>query len=168
MAAPHTAGAAALLLSARPSATPAAVRDALVTGATRNVVSDPAGSPNALVNIASGVTPTAPAAPVADVTPETAPLPASPATAPAAPRRAMSAPATPTLVAAKRAAGSLRLSIKGKGVGYQVLVDGRVVGRTTSLTPTVRTRLAKAGAKVRVRAYNSAGLSAPSNTIRLS
>jgi subtilisin family serine protease len=168
MAAPHTAGAAALLLSARPSATPAAVRDALVTGATRNVVSDPAGSPNALVNIASGVTPTAPAAPVADVTPETAPLPASPAAAPAAPRRAMSAPATPTLVAAKRAAGSLRLSIKGKGVGYQVLVDGRVVGRTTSLTPTVRTRLAKAGAKVRVRAYNSAGLSAPSNTIRLS
>lgn len=167
MASPHAAGAAALLLSAQPGATPAAVRDALVSGATRGVVSDPVGSPNALVNIASGVTPAAPPAPVADVTPITAPLPATGTPAPAAPRRATSTPPTPTLLAAKRAAGSLRLSIKGKGVGYQVIVNGKVVARTTSLTPTVRTRLARPGATVRIRAYNSAGLSAPSNAVRI-
>lgn len=166
MASPHAAGAAALLLSAQPGATPAAVRDAMVSGATRGVVTDPVGSPNALLNISSGVTPAAPAAPAADVTPRTAPAPVT--TPPAAtPRRATSTPPTPTLVAAKRAAGSLRLSIKGKGVGYQVIVNGKVVARTTSLTPTVRTKLARPGAKVRVRAYNSAGLSAPSNTVRI-
>jgi subtilisin family serine protease len=50
MAAPHVAGAAALYLARRPDATPAQVRDALVTAATRNVVTDARrGSPNALL-----------------------------------------------------------------------------------------------------------------------
>ncbi|MEU0082689.1 S8 family peptidase [Streptomyces sp. NPDC006274] len=50
MAAPHTAGAAALYLSSHPTATPAQVRDALVTGATSGKVVNPMwGSPNKLL-----------------------------------------------------------------------------------------------------------------------
>ncbi|MCP3822856.1 S8 family peptidase [Streptomyces sp. A3M-1-3] len=50
MAAPHTAGAAALYLATNPTATPAQVRDALVNGATNGVVQDPkTGSPNRLL-----------------------------------------------------------------------------------------------------------------------
>jgi len=50
MAAPHVAGAAALYLEARPCATPAEVRDALVEHATSGVVTNPgAGSPNLLL-----------------------------------------------------------------------------------------------------------------------
>jgi subtilisin family serine protease len=50
MASPHVAGAAALYLAANPGATPAAVRDALVANATKNVVTNPGtGSPNALI-----------------------------------------------------------------------------------------------------------------------
>jgi len=100
MASPHVAGAAALLLSAQPCATPAAVRTAMVGGATQNVIGDVAGSPNLLLNVASGVTPSAPAAAPQDVTPETAPRPVAPAATPAAPRRSMSAPSTPRLSSA--------------------------------------------------------------------
>ncbi len=50
MAAPHVAGAAALVLSANPSATPAQVRDSLVTNSTPNVVTSAGtGSPNRLL-----------------------------------------------------------------------------------------------------------------------
>ena len=50
MASPHVAGAAALYLAAHPTATPAEVRNALVTAATRDVVASPgAGSPNRLL-----------------------------------------------------------------------------------------------------------------------
>jgi subtilisin family serine protease len=50
MAAPHVAGAAALYLARRPDASPAQVREALVTAATRNVVTDARrGSPTALL-----------------------------------------------------------------------------------------------------------------------
>ncbi|AXB47599.1 S8 family peptidase [Amycolatopsis albispora] len=52
MATPHVAGAAALHLAANTSATPAQVRDALVRGATHNVVKNPgSGSPNELLRI---------------------------------------------------------------------------------------------------------------------
>ncbi len=51
MAAPHTAGAAALYVSANPTATPAQVRDALVGNATPDKVQDPrTGSPNRLLH----------------------------------------------------------------------------------------------------------------------
>ncbi|MEV6394811.1 S8 family peptidase [Streptomyces sp. NPDC051907] len=51
MAAPHTAGVAALYLSANPTATPAQVRNALVNNATPGKVLDPrAGSPNRLLH----------------------------------------------------------------------------------------------------------------------
>ena len=50
MASPHVAGAAALVLSATPSATPAQVRDRLVTTSTPNVVTGAGtGSPNRLL-----------------------------------------------------------------------------------------------------------------------
>ena len=50
MASPHVAGAAALVLSANPSATPAQVRDSLVTASTPNVVTSAGtGSPNRLL-----------------------------------------------------------------------------------------------------------------------
>ncbi|WP_375746422.1 S8 family serine peptidase [Corallococcus interemptor] len=50
MASPHVAGAAALYLSANPTATPAQVRDALVDNATPNKVTSPGtGSPNKLL-----------------------------------------------------------------------------------------------------------------------
>lgn len=50
MASPHVAGAAALYLSANPTATPAQVRDALVNNATPNKVTSPGtGSPNKLL-----------------------------------------------------------------------------------------------------------------------
>jgi serine protease len=55
MASPHVAGAAALYLASNPSATPAAVRNAIVANATPNIVSDAgAGSPNLLVYTLSG------------------------------------------------------------------------------------------------------------------
>ncbi|MGX1882596.1 S8 family peptidase [Streptomyces sp. NPDC055287] len=51
MAAPHTAGVAALYVSAHPTATPAQVRDALVNNATPGKVQDPrTGSPNRLLH----------------------------------------------------------------------------------------------------------------------
>ncbi len=50
MASPHVAGAAALVLSANPAATPAQVRDSLVTSSTPNVVTSAgSGSPNRLL-----------------------------------------------------------------------------------------------------------------------
>ncbi|QKW25513.1 S8 family peptidase [Streptomyces seoulensis] len=52
MAAPHVTGAAALYLSANPTATPAQVQKALLDNATANAVGDAQGSPNRLLYIA--------------------------------------------------------------------------------------------------------------------
>ncbi|MFE5940849.1 S8 family serine peptidase [Streptomyces sp. NPDC056470] len=58
MAAPHVAGAAALVLSANPSFTPQQVRDRLVNDATNNVVTNGgAGSPNRLLFVKSVAVP---------------------------------------------------------------------------------------------------------------
>ncbi|WP_200769539.1 S8 family peptidase [Fontimonas thermophila] len=52
MAAPHVAGAAALVLGANPAATPAQVRDTIVGTTTLGVVTSPgSGSPNALLYV---------------------------------------------------------------------------------------------------------------------
>jgi subtilisin family serine protease len=55
MASPHVAGAAALILSGSPTATPAQVRDTIVTNATPGVVTNPGtGSPNLLLYVGGG------------------------------------------------------------------------------------------------------------------
>jgi len=49
MAAPHVAGAAALILAANPGLNPAQVAASMLTSATPNKITDPAGSPNLLL-----------------------------------------------------------------------------------------------------------------------
>ncbi|WP_327250847.1 S8 family serine peptidase [Streptomyces sp. NBC_01244] len=67
MATPHTAGAAAIYLSAHPDATPQQVRDALVDNAQSGVVTGAgSGSPNKFLNVTKLGTPTQPGEPVAD------------------------------------------------------------------------------------------------------
>jgi subtilisin family serine protease len=57
MASPHVAGAAALYVSANPTATPQQVRDGLVNAATSGLVTGPGtGSPNKLLNVGGGTT----------------------------------------------------------------------------------------------------------------
>ncbi|WP_189538281.1 S8 family peptidase [Streptomyces roseolilacinus] len=63
MAAPHVAGAAALYLSANPTATPAQVQTAIVNNATSNVIGDTQGSPNKLLYIGGDTTTPPPAGP---------------------------------------------------------------------------------------------------------
>ncbi len=59
MASPHVAGAAALVVSANPSFTPAQVRNKLVADATAGVVTNPGtGSPNALLFVGNIAAPT--------------------------------------------------------------------------------------------------------------
>ncbi len=59
MAAPHVAGAAALLLSADPTATPATIRTRMLANSTGSVVLDPqAGSPNVLLTTITPYIPT--------------------------------------------------------------------------------------------------------------
>lgn len=61
MAAPHVAGAAALYLGAHPKAKPADVAAALLQAAVSNVVKDPAGAPNRLLQVTGlGEAPRAP------------------------------------------------------------------------------------------------------------
>jgi subtilisin family serine protease len=75
MATPHVAGAAALYLQGNPSASPTVTRDAIVNGATTNLVSSAGtGSPNRLLySRVGGVPPTTPPpAPAACALPESA------------------------------------------------------------------------------------------------
>lgn len=182
MASPHVAGAAALLLSAQPSATPAAVRDAMVSGATRNVISDPAGSANLLLNVSSGVTPAAPVAPALDVTPATAPRPRPAAVPQPATPRATTTPARPRLLAAARTSAGITLRIRGASPAYRVTINGRKAGivkapstasgrsGARTIRVTLRTKAAKrakATARIRVQGIDGTRASTASNTRRL-
>lgn len=105
MAAPHAAGAAALYLAANGTASPAAVRDALVGAATTDVLADVgAGSPNRLLYTAvtaGAPAPTPTPTPTPTVTTTTAPAPTpeptvttAPPVAPAPTPTATTAPPT--------------------------------------------------------------------------
>jgi subtilisin family serine protease len=83
MAAPHVAGAAALLLGAQPWTTPEAVRSALTTHAVAAVSGTPEGTTTRLVNVAFLGGPQAPPAPPPE--PPTPPEPPAPPTTPPAP-----------------------------------------------------------------------------------
>ncbi|HEV2811329.1 MAG TPA: S8 family serine peptidase [Acidimicrobiales bacterium] len=69
MAAPHVAGVVALSLAAAPTSSPAAVSATLLDGATANMITDTAGSPNLLafsrLAMSGEPAPTAPATPAA-------------------------------------------------------------------------------------------------------
>lgn len=60
MASPHVAGAAALLLGANPSWTPAAVWSAMQSNATSGVISNVSGTPNLLLHVGAGGNPPPP------------------------------------------------------------------------------------------------------------
>jgi subtilisin family serine protease len=79
MATPHVTGAAALILAANPTATPAQVRDALVAHADTGKVTNAAtGSPNKLLNMTNtSLGSTAPAPTTTPTTPAPAPTPAA-------------------------------------------------------------------------------------------
>ena len=107
MAAPHVAGAAAVLLARSPQLTPAQVHDQLVAAATSGVVGNVFGAtPNRLLFSASSLTstpapapaPTEPTSPVEPTPAESTPVVTEPVTAPVEAR-----PAAPTSVKAKGA-----------------------------------------------------------------
>lgn len=174
MASPHVAGAAALLLSGTPGATPATVRDTLVGVARAGIVGNAGtGSPNLLLNAATSTAAAASPSPSGDISP----LPTAPSQGVALPRSRPAPsgrvarrirPATPRLVSARRTATGTRLRIRGApGVGYQVFVNGRLVARTMSSQPLVRGST-PSGARIQVRAFTLRGVSSLSNSIRLS
>ena len=181
MASPHVAGAAALLLSGSPGATPQAVATALTQGAVANVVSDVVGSPNRLLNISSGVAP-APPASTPTPTPGTTPAPGGGGTAPSpgTPTRPVTPPATrrpgrvgqrdvlkaPRLLSVTRSTGriTVRITTAAGATGYQVFVNNRMAGRITGSRGTVKTAAAR-GAKVRVRAVSPTSTSVMSNSV---
>lgn len=85
MAAPQVAGAAALILSALPDATPAQVAERLVQESVSNVVINPTEAPNRLLQVtslraASGTAPAMPPAPAPAPLPEPTPAPVAPCT----------------------------------------------------------------------------------------
>jgi hypothetical protein len=108
MATPHVTGAAALIASANPTATPAQIRDALVAHADSGKITKlGTGSPNKLLNVTStalagATTPTpttAPSSPAPTTSPSTQPSTqpsTSPTTAPSSPAPTTSPTTQPT------------------------------------------------------------------------
>ncbi|WP_063765619.1 S8 family peptidase [Herbidospora cretacea] len=89
MATPHVVGAAALILSGTPTATPAQIRDTLVKNGVTGVVGNPgSGSPNVLLNTSGGTAPSPSASPSPSPSPTASPT-VSPTVSP-------SSSATPT------------------------------------------------------------------------
>ncbi|HVL98462.1 MAG TPA: S8 family serine peptidase [Egibacteraceae bacterium] len=181
MAAPHVAGAAALLLASSPQATPAQVHDRLLAAATAGVVSG-AGllSPNRL--LFTGATATAP---VADPVPSTEPAPA-PAPAPAPPPpppEVVTVPGAPTGVTAVARSGAADVAWTAPSNGGAPISRYTVRAHMAAFGGRVTTTVTVSGNATSVRvpglwggtayyftvaAENSAGVgafSAPSNTV---
>jgi len=164
MAAPHVAGAAALVFAQRPAATPLEVREALLTGADRKPAlagrSATGGRLNALMALGGSAPVPAPApAPAPEPTPEP-----QPATPPAA--SDLSAPGlTLSIVRGQRLAGvlrrGLRVSIRCTEACYAA--SDLVVGRTAAR----RLRIAGSGATVRVGRGASRLAASRAATVRL-
>jgi len=145
MAAPHTAGTAALYLSASPSATPGTVSSAIINGATTNVITDTAGSPNRLD--------------YSRLTPSDTPAATAPAT-----------PTAPTATGAKRAITAAWTAPADGGspiTGYNVRVhrasDGTIVKTTTVSGSTLKATIGGLSAGTayyaKVQATNAVGSS---------
>jgi subtilisin family serine protease len=186
MAAPHVAGAAALLLSGSTGATPATVAAAIREGATTNVISGIGSqSPNLLLDINSGIVPAVPAPgnPSTPGTPSTptpnprgdgdsrTPTPGNPSTPPV-----RSSPggihsrdilATPRLRSVVRTPRGLtiRMTMSKGATGYQVFANGRIIGRMAHTNGTIRASVRR-GAKIQVRAITPISTSALSNAVR--
>lgn len=192
MAAPHVAGAAALLLSGSTGATPATVVAAIREGATTNVISGIGPqSPNLLLDINSGIvpavpapsTPSTPSTPGAPGTPSTptpnprgggdsrTPTPGNPSTPPVSRRpggiHSRDILATPRLRSVVRTSRTLtiRMTMSPGATGYQVFANGRIIGRMAHTNGTIRATVRR-GAKVQVRAITPTSTSALSNAVR--
>lgn len=128
MASPHVAGAAALILEADPSSTPAAVARQLTDSATRSVVSDAgSGSPNLLLYIGRVEPDTTP---TTLITPTTAPAP------PASAESTSTQPASPSTEVPTSSTATPQSSTS------PALSLGKIRGRATTVSasprPTVR------------------------------
>ena len=145
MASPHTAGLAALYLSASPSASPGSVSTAIINGATTNVITDTAGSPNRLA--------------YARVTPTDTPA----ATAPATPGAPTAAGAKRAITAAWTAPADGGSPITAYNIRLHLASDGTVVKTTTVSGSTLKTTIGglKGGTTyyATVRAVNAVGSS---------
>ena len=145
MAAPHTAGTAALYLSGSPAATPGTVTTAIINGATPNVITDTAGSPNRLA--------------YSRLTPTDTPTATPPAT-----------PNAPTATGAKRAVTATWTAPADGGspiTGYNIRIhrtsDGTVVKTTTVNGSTLKTTISGLSAgttyNATIQAVNTIGTS---------
>jgi subtilisin family serine protease len=138
MAAPHVAGAAAILYGAAQGASASAVADTLITRSSSGIVGNAGpGSPNRLLYIGT-------APDTAPQQPEVAPAPAPAAEAPVAQAPAVATPATPAVAAVRKVGRTLRVRIKGtKGARYQIFRNGKRIATTRSTR--MKLRLLKTG-----------------------
>lgn len=191
MAAPHVAGAAALLLSGSTGATPATVVAAIREGATTNVISGIGPqSQNLLLDINSGIVPAIPA-PSTPSTPSTPGTPGTPSTPTPNPRGGGDSrtptPGNPSTPPVSRGPGgihsrdilatprlrsvartprglTIRMTMSKGATGYQVFANGRIIGRMAHTNGTIRATVRR-GAKIQVRAITPTSTSALSNAV---
>jgi len=137
MAAPHVAGAAALILAEHPDHTPAQVTTALLDAATPGVVTDPgAGSPNRLLHIDGTV-------PAHDFA-----LAVAPTSGTVAPGGSVTTTVTATVTAGS--AQSVDLSVAGLPSGATATFDPATIGSAGSTTLTIATTAVTAAGTYRV------------------
>ena len=165
MAAPHVAGAAALVLASSRSADVGAVTASVVGNASiGRLGGSAAGSPDRLLYIGSqpddaasplpdrpAAVPAVPAAPAAGSLPTTAP--------------AVAAPQAPRVTEVRRLVGAVELKLNGApGTKYRIYMGNRLVAFTLDATPRLRVP-ASGSAVFRVKAVGPGGESAFSNRV---